>query len=265
MGALFIGITVESKVLTNGHKMMITFPIYIFVVILVLLSFYFKPFDDHDFDERKSEIEADIDTQFKLARTTGLIIGIASLYMLAVRRDTIDGLYIILWIITLIHCFVYITYIMFRNIKEESHTNRAYFQLSFITSLLLFLAIFNGSNIIPHANSYLYGSCLLNVTFDGIPHSEGPPPVPGSDITPPALPRQKETINLCSTDENKITKTLSASFYYVHLVFVSEPAPEVSLYFLNTIFFIALWAIYIIFWLVQITRIWNRSTLIISD
>lgn len=108
MGALFIGIAAESKVLTNPHKMMITFPIYIFIIILSVLAFYFKPFEDHDFDEKKSEIESDIDTQFKLARTTGLIIGIGSLYMLAIRRDTIDGLYVLLWITTLVHCFVYI-------------------------------------------------------------------------------------------------------------------------------------------------------------
>jgi len=108
MGALFIGIAAESKVLTNPHKMMITFPIYIFIIILLVLAFYFKPFEDHDFDEKKSEIESDIDTQFKLARTTGLIIGIGSLYMLAIRRDTIDGLYVLLWITTLVHCFVYI-------------------------------------------------------------------------------------------------------------------------------------------------------------
>jgi len=106
MGALFISIAVESKTLTNAHKMMITFPIYIFILILALLSFYFKPFDDHDFAEKKYEIESDIDTQFKLARTTGLIIGIASLYMLAIRRDTIDGLYVLLWIISLVHCLV---------------------------------------------------------------------------------------------------------------------------------------------------------------
>src|SRR5215469_7985965 len=53
MGALFISIAVESKTLTNAHKMMITFPIYIFILILALLSFYFKPFDDHDFAEKK--------------------------------------------------------------------------------------------------------------------------------------------------------------------------------------------------------------------
>ena len=119
---------------------------------------------------------------------------------------------------------------MFRNIKEETYTNRAYFQLSFMTSLLLFLAIFNGSNIIPHANSYLYGSCILNVTFDGFSRKEPPP----SDNATPAL--QKEKINLCSTDVNLITKTLNDNFYNVHVVSTSEPIPEVSMYLLNTIF-----------------------------
>ena len=182
IGCLFIGLALESPTLTFSQKLMVVVPIYVFVAFLALLSFYFKPFEDESVETNKTEIEKDVDTQFKLARTTGLIVGIASLYTIADRRADVDTIYVALWSIVIIHCIIYLIYILFRNIKEESYKNRAYFQLSFLTSLFLFLSVFAGSKITPHLGSYLYGSCALTVTFQGSVKTSDytPPPAPGT-------------------------------------------------------------------------------------
>jgi hypothetical protein len=146
VGALFIGLALESDFDTN-RRMLVIFPIFAFIFVLAVLAFYFKPFEDKDLLDKQESIESDIDTQFKLARTTGLITGISCLYMVAYRRDSVDILYVVLWIIALIHCTIYLIYIMFRNIREESSMNKSYFQLSFLTSLFLFLLIFSGSKM----------------------------------------------------------------------------------------------------------------------
>src|ERR1700730_7059492 len=106
IGALFIGLTLESDFDPN-RQMLVIFPIYALIFVLSVLAFYFKPFEDKDLSDKHESVESDIDTQFKLARTTGLIRGIACLYMVAYRRDTVDIVYVVLWIFALIHCSIY--------------------------------------------------------------------------------------------------------------------------------------------------------------
>jgi hypothetical protein len=204
MGALFIGLALGSD-MDQGRKMLIILPIYVFILVLSVLAFYFKPFEDNDLLAMQESIESNFDSQIKLARTTGLIVGISCLYILASRRETYDAVYMFIWGIVLLHCLTYLVYIMFRNIKEESPSNKSYFQLSFMTSLFLFLLTFSGSKMQMADTSYFYDKCTMEVSFNAIEKNS-------SDSTKPEQtpPDRTETVE-CDT-ESEITNFLQKTY-----------------------------------------------------
>lgn len=103
-GALFTALTLDSQMLYT-KQVMILFPIYMCLIIIVTLSFSFRPYSEDEVNDstKGAPILSDIDNQFKLSRTTGLIVGIGSLFMLAKLRADVDYVYIAIWSLI---CFI---------------------------------------------------------------------------------------------------------------------------------------------------------------
>src|SRR4051794_38688052 len=166
LATLFISFALDNDEFEITKKLLILIPIYIILFVLAFLAFRFKPFEERDVtQERMAELEVDIDTQFKLARIAGLVTCIGCLYLIAARRDEVDIYYVFDYVIVLVHCFVYLIYTMFRNIKEESFTNLSYFQLSFLTSLFLFLFTFSGARLPPSSRDFWWDQCRMHLVY----------------------------------------------------------------------------------------------------
>ena len=251
LGTLFISFALDNEEIEIGKKLLILVPIYVIISVIAILTFRFKPFEEKDVTpERMVELEIDIDTQFKLARIAGLVTGIACLYLVTVRRDEIDIYYILSYLMILIHCVVYLIYTMFRNIKEESFNNKSYFQLSFMTSLFLFLFTFSSARLPPSSRGFWWDQCGMHLVYTA--QSEGP--------------QLDATIVLSRCLSNEIPRKLGindiSSFNIITLEITER---RISAYLVTSIVMLSLWVVYIIFWTAKIVSIWRRSSFVVSD
>lgn len=259
IGAIVIWRTLEQNDMAREKQMLVIFPIFFFVLVLAILTFRYKPFDKDLLE--KQELEADFDTQMKLARTTGLIAGISCLYIVAQTRQITDWIYWLLWSIILVHCITYLIYILARHIREESPSNKSYYQLSFMTSLCLLLLTVAGSEMPMANNSYLYDECVEAVAFNGAEKS--------NDVTRPkqtAIDREEKIDDFCRTNKAAIKLVLRKKFDIAEegdIQFTIQES-KISLHLITAVFFAAIWFIYIIFWMVQISRVRKKTTWTIS-
>lgn len=99
-GILFSLLTLDSNLAYN-KQLLVLAPIDLFIIVISVLAFNFKPYAKSDLKdgEKLLALEMDVDAQFKLSRTTGLVVGIGCLFMLAKLRSNIDVIYILLWLI----------------------------------------------------------------------------------------------------------------------------------------------------------------------
>ncbi|HEY8094778.1 MAG TPA: hypothetical protein VIE65_01595 [Methylobacter sp.] len=61
VGALFVEISLVSD-MTFENKALVIFPVFVFIFVLAILTFYFKPFDEETMAENQESVKIDIDT-----------------------------------------------------------------------------------------------------------------------------------------------------------------------------------------------------------
>lgn len=266
-GAIFVEFSLLDDKMSLENQKFVIFPIFVFIFVLAVLAFYFKPFDQHQVDENENSIKLDVDMQFKLARTTGLVVGTSCLFLLSKQRENIDWLFLYIWVLIMAHCSVYLVYIVFRNINEETIANRSFFQISFLTALFLFLITFTGARVREVEGSYLYSSCVLDVLWSGADK--------GSLVNKAA---QRQATIKCAdgaapAQNNIVAENVKSTlgkmyaipnFDQISIRGISEPRYEISLTGITMIYFNILWLVYILFWVVQLKKIWRTSPIVLS-
>jgi len=256
-GILFILLTIDGDIDYQKQLLVLT-PIFVFIFIISVLAFNFKPYTETDLkdSEKQLALEMDVDAQFKLARTTGLVTGIGCLFMIAKLRNNIDIIYILAWAIIVYHCVVYVIYILFRNIKEESISNRSYFQLSFMTALFLLTACYAAAKL--DDDNFMYHSCISTLSWkNAVKNSDSGELKPVGDL------QLTEGIPPCTTDQN--TAAAKADIPDPHVITGSKTTEYISLRFCTFIFFTIMWLFYVVFWSVQLGRLWNKSKFVVGD
>ena len=126
------------------------------LTLLSLLCFWFDPKRSLQNTEMKGVLEGgfdekEIDEQYKFSRTLCLSGGIVLLTILfyvvsKIAREPTDSLFFwITYFAALVHLFVFVIYITFRNIQEEKIINLSLFQITFFTvSVLAGLVVAGG-------------------------------------------------------------------------------------------------------------------------
>ena len=108
---------------------------------------------------------------------------------------------------------------------------------------------------------YSYDTCTVNVEFSGIPTIRPPGNdgkekivATGSSSGGSELQRYKGDLNLCTTKVSDVEVYLDSRYDAVEDVKISGLSTTPIL-----------WGIYMVFWMIQITKIWKKSSMIIAD
>ncbi|MGD9659133.1 MAG: hypothetical protein AB7U61_16105, partial [Methylocystis sp.] len=149
-------------------------------------------------------------------------------------------------------------------------TNRSFFQISFLTALFLFLITFTGARVREVSGSYLYTSCVLDVLYSKV--DNGSIRENGNRAT-----QRQATINCADGAETaqadnvgeKVKSALGETdaidgLDKIRIDGISEPRYQLSLTSITLIYFNILWFVYILFWIVQLQRIWRTSPIVLS-
>ena len=273
VGAIIISFALASGLSIEKQRMII-YPIYLFLFALAILAFFSEPVSQKSLENNRDAVEADIDSQLKLARSTGLSVGMICMFFIAEGRNETDAAYLLLWSIVLFHCSVYVIYMVScRLATEESYENRAYFQLSFLTSLFLYLLCFSGISL-PTANNHYLRSCNMRVDFITVAGYNNrdaaiPPPVPHT-----------ETVDICThysgrpegiADEDLIdiiAKTPGDYYDKPDTIAIVKRWPVnyfVSMHSISFVLSGILWMIFILFWTSKIVGVFRRSKLSVTQ
>ncbi|PTM61655.1 hypothetical protein [Phreatobacter oligotrophus] len=257
LSSLFIVIclllAIENPKFPPTKHFMLIIPSFFLIIILNVLSFYFTPIIP-DSDSKETN---DIDAQLKLSRSASLSSGIVCIYVILRLSDPIELHTGVAYLACLIHCAVFLSYTIFRNIQEENMRNISYFQISFMTSLFLVCFVTSAGNLKSLDGSVVL-SCRTSASFQGAERNDGE-----------LSAKSAHTVNFlpssCSDNyEDAVRREIGKTFADISDLKITRTA-EFDPNFVVFIFFSILWLINILFWIKMLSKIWQNSTLVIGE
>lgn len=253
----------ETVYISNHIKFYLLWPLSIVLFILVILSFYFRPFDVQRLSKPDAELEEDLDGQFKLGRTSCLGAGMTALYIFLRYSDPDSDIFIVVYIFLIMHMAMFVIYIFFRNFHEESLTNMAYFQMAFMTAFCVIYASYSAAHVNTRDGSLFY-ECKSEVQFTGTPKAtegegEAPAPLPPDHV-------RKTNVDYCQqVNHSVIYSDLQDGYLSVNILSVQEVGRTVSVHAFMMMVFGIIWFIYDIFWVRQLSLVWRGSKLVVAE
>ena len=101
----------------------IVIPVFISGILVVILSFFYVPVElklwNEQSDNEKTNINEEIENQFKFARSIGVATGILCLYFLGSKNREVDIWFYIIYGAAVLQLSVFLFYLAIRNFKEE--------------------------------------------------------------------------------------------------------------------------------------------------
>lgn len=125
-----------------------------------------------------------------------------------------------------------------------------------MTALFLLTACYAGSKL--DDENVAYYNCISQLSWKHATKNTDT-----GELTPVGETQISEGIPACITDKSEAAARVNIADPYV--VTASKKSQYISLRFSTMIVFAILWIIYILFWSVQLGRLWNKSKFVVGD
>lgn len=259
--------------------------IAIFALLAVLSLFYQDPTlsptaaeeADGKFDDK---VVDEIDSQLKFSRAMGVAVGAAALYYLLARYPHAMLHYptVVLYAVVLLHLLTFIAYMALYNIREESPTAHAYFQIGALMSIAL-IVLTLAIPAVDTTNGPWGTRCstTFDVAFEGRPvapftdandNARDPTPKEIAAI-PIASGSQQVELQGCSATAAQITEddvgVYSDGFKITKATQVGPVSMSVDEHFIVAACFLAIWLLFEVFWLRFLSRVVRVSITVFDD
>ncbi len=253
----------DNALFENPFGWMYHVPIYLVIACTVVLSFLYRPPEIGKLGPSASglsdagqdiseETTIEMDHQLKFSRSFCLICGIASLYILF-KSDSraIIELFIILYLAIVFHIALFMGYLLFRSLREESINKFAVFQIGFITGISLLGTSLSYDQIKKDDHSVLI-NCSQRYLLDTDNNeniekfeSEGLWPVDFENLD---FPRTEAFDNNCATQD---------TMYFSDYVYKIDPEGLTRKFdwkASNTVIFAIAWFAFVSFWVLRLRK-----------
>ncbi|NOC83503.1 hypothetical protein GS610_08660 [Ruegeria sp. HKCCD6228] len=246
-------------------------PIYCVIACTVVLSFLYRPPEvvrhnakasghlvtTTNLTEVSDDSMVDMDHQLKFSRSFCLICGLVSLYILFKSESRpFFEIFTVLYFVIVFHIAVFMGYLLFRSLREESINKFAVFQIGFITGISLLGTALSYDQINKNDYSILsnctQNSLLILDNNENIARFEeergifldGMPIPPEDQGFPPA----ETAYTKCDTPETVVFSG------YLYEIDPKDITKRIDWKATNTIIFAIAWLAFMLFWVLRLKK-----------
>ncbi|MGV6805603.1 MAG: hypothetical protein ACWA49_15505 [Ruegeria sp.] len=256
----------QNNLFESPFGWMYHIPIYLVIACTVVLSFLYRPPEiglhnakvsgpssaTANPSEISDDTAVDMDHQLKFSRSFCLICGLVSLYILfkSESRPFFD-LFVALYFVIVFHIALFMGYLLFRSLREESINKFAVFQIGFITGISLLGTALSYDQIKKDDYSILT-NCTQNYLLI-LDNEENATRFEEEN----AIPLTLENLGYLPA-ENTYTKcdAPETAYFsdYVYEIDHSEFTRRFDWKASNTVIFAVAWFSFILFWVVRLKK-----------